>query len=174
MRVESSESLKGSVSIALSPVGALHDLGVCILLASFILLLIGFGRPRYLAGCLLFLGVLLRLDAKLLYLTSFSPEFFHRRSFWLERFSMMISGALFEAGLLWLVFCGIPVNFYAGFICMLSTLLLELTYRTKLRKELRVHPDRNSIIDGFYSSSLIGRFLLGIGLGPYLKRTFLR
>ena len=98
------------INSVLASVGALYDIGISILVISTIITIIRYSRevphPTYPYMYLFWLGFLLEVDAKLLYLTSFPPEFFDRRSFQPERFAMEIGGIICGAGLLYYVFWG--------------------------------------------------------------------
>lgn len=166
------------INSVLATIGALYDIGVSIWVTSIIIIMVRFShgvpRPAYPYMFLFWLGFLLEVDAKLLYLTSFPPDFFGRRSFQPERFAMIIGGTLCGAGLLYYVLWGritdpwwmdLAISFFAG--------VPILPYRLKFEKKLRKHSNRDTVLDRFYGSSLIGRVLLKRGLGPIMRRSFI-
>jgi len=162
---------------ARATVGALFDLGTSIWLSTFILALIGMFSgvsylPLYSIPSLFLLGQILSSDAKLFYLTSFPPEFFHRGSFWLERFAMIISVALSGAVLLYLCFFGPPLNLWTFLLWQITMYSPSFIFCLKLQKELQGHSEKDVLLNGFYNSSLVGRALLRIGLGPIMRRFF--
>ena len=165
------------INALLASVGTLYDIGTTIWVSSIAIILIryshGVPSPAYPYTYLFWLGFLLEVDAKLLYLTSFSPEFFNRTSFRPERFAMMIGGTVCGAGLLYYVFCRQIADPRAVLLISLFAGLPVIPYRVKFEKKLREHSERDAVLNGFYSSSLIGQALLKIGLGPVIRRSFI-
>lgn len=161
----------------LACVGTLYDIGVSIWVSSIFIIFIryshGVPSPAYPYTYLFWLGFLLEVDAKLMYLTSFPPEFFNRTGFRPERFAMMIGGTVCGAGLLYYVFCRQIADPRADLLISLCAGLPVIPYRVKFEKKLREHSKRDVVLNGFYSSSLFGQALLKIGLGPVIRRSFI-
>ena len=156
---------------------ALFDIGTIIWTSMIIIILIRYSRggpsSMYPYIYLFWLGVLMELDAKLLYLMSYPPEFFDRANFRPEGLAMMTGGIVVGAGLLYYLFFRQVANPALDFLLPLFAGLPVFPYRVKFEKTLKEHSERGAVLDGFYGSSLIGRALLKMGLGPVMRRVFI-
>jgi hypothetical protein len=157
--------------------GALFDIGTIIWTSLIAISLIRYSRggpsSMYPYYYMFWLGVLIELDAKLLYLMSYPPEFFDRANFRPERLAMMTGGIVYGAGLLYYLFFRQVADPAFDFLLPLFAILPVFPYRVKFEKTLKEHSERDALLDGFYGSSLIGRALLKMGLGPVMRRAFI-